>query len=257
MQLIKSDGFTATQRFKQMILDYWPLFAGFGLWVAFAYLCGSISFAVVVSKFFGLSDPRTFGSHNPGATNVLRTGHKGAALLTLFLDGFKAWLPLVLAKTYVLQNPFLDPALKDYSVEMSVWQTLSPWIVGLVALSAFLGHLWPVFFGFKGGKGVATAAGLLLGMHPVLGLMTLLTWVLVALTTRYSSLSALSSAVLAPLYLVLGSAYLWGEPGVDFVPWPMIIVSSIMALLLIYRHKDNVVRLMRGEESKIFSKKKG
>jgi glycerol-3-phosphate acyltransferase PlsY len=255
--LIKSDGFTATQLFENMTLDFWPLLAGFGLWITFAYLCGSISFAVVVSRLFGLSDPRTFGSHNPGATNVLRTGHKGAALLTLFMDGFKAWLPLVLAKTYVLQNPFLDPLLKDYALDVSLWQTLSPWIIGLVAISAFLGHLWPVFFGFKGGKGVATAAGLLLGMHPMLGLMALLTWVSVAVITRYSSLSALISAALAPLYLVLGANYLWSEPGANVVPWPMVMVSSIMAALLIYRHKDNVARLIRGEESKIFSKKGG
>ncbi len=239
-----------------MTADYWSIFACAAIWVLFAYICGSVSFAVVVSRLFGLSDPRTFGSHNPGATNVLRTGHKGAALLTLFMDGFKGWLPLVLAKAYAVQNPFLDSSMADFAVKQNSWEMLTPWIIAGVAMSAFVGHLWPVFFGFKGGKGVATAAGLLFGMQPTLGLMVLLTWVGVAVLTRYSSLSALLSAAFAPIYLVIGSIYLWRDEFIYATPWPLALVSAIMAMLLIYRHKENVQRLLKGEESKIFSKKK-
>jgi glycerol-3-phosphate acyltransferase PlsY len=244
-----------------------------------AYLCGSISFAIVVSKLSGLEDPRTFGSHNPGATNVLRTGNKWAALATLLLDGFKGWMPLVLAKTYVLQNPFISMAEQAHLSEYSVWASCAPWVIAGVALSAFAGHLWPVFFEFKGGKGVATAAGLLLGMHPLLGVITLLTWISSALLTRYSSLSALIAAVLAPVYLIFGADYFWSQGAslgvyasqstgsslegdlrieslISRAPWPLVIASSCMAVMLIYRHRENIKRLLSGEESKIFASKK-
>jgi glycerol-3-phosphate acyltransferase PlsY len=239
-----------------MNVDLWPLWVGGVLWALGAYLCGSISFAVVVSRLFGLSDPRTFGSHNPGATNVLRTGNKLAALLTLLLDALKGWIALVLAKSYLLQNPFLSPGSDQFALQQELWLQCTPWLLGLVALSAFLGHLWPVFFGFKGGKGVATAAGVLFAMQPMLGVMVLFTWLGVAALTRYSSLSALTSAALAPLYMVIGSMYLWQDEAANASPWPFALVSAIMAALLIYRHKENVARLLSGQESKIFSKKK-
>ena len=146
--------------------------------------------------------------------------------------------------------------MADFAANQNSWEMLTPWIIAGVAMSAFAGHLWPVFFGFKGGKGVATAAGLLFAMHPILGLMVLLTWVCVAVVTRYSSLSALLSAAFAPIYLVIGSIYLWKDEFVYATPWPLALVSAIMAMLLIYRHKENVQRLLKGEESKIFSKKK-
>jgi len=239
--------------------QYWSAAIYALAWMLFAYLCGSISFAVVVSRVVGLKDPRTFGSHNPGATNVLRTGNKVAALTTLLLDGFKGWVPLVLAKSYLLQNPFYD--FSSMGLDTLISSNFASWTIAFVALSAFAGHLWPVFFGFKGGKGVATAAGLLIGMQPLLGLCVLATWIAVAFITRYSSLSALVSAGLAPFYLVMGTLYVWGDPG-DGVPehsnanpWPLALAAAIMAALLIYRHKENIARLWAGEETKIFSKK--
>jgi len=236
--------------------QFWPATGYAFLWMAFGYLCGSISFAVVVSRVVGLKDPRTFGSQNPGATNVLRTGNKKAALATLLLDGFKGWVPLVLAKSYLLQNPVFDYSSMGLVADPLGLSNCSPWVVAGVAICAFVGHLWPVFFGFKGGKGVATAAGLLLGMQPLLGLSVLITWVAVAFITRYSSLSALISAALAPFYLVVGTMYVWTdsqEPNNS--PWPMAGAAALMAILLIYRHKENISRLLAGEETKIFSKK--
>jgi len=240
-----------------VIIQYWPLLAYVIGWMLFAYTCGSISFAVVVSRLAGLQDPRTFGSHNPGATNVLRTGNKVAALATLLLDGFKGWVPLVLARRYLLQNSIFDFSSVGFDTLSPFAEGCADWAIAGVAIAAFIGHLWPVFFRFKGGKGVATAAGLLLGMQPLLGLCVLLTWIFVAVTTRYSSLSALVSAALAPVYLVLGSMYVWTDAKghVSSDPWPLAIASALMAGLLIYRHKDNIVRLMAGEESKIFRKK--
>ena len=226
-------------------------------WTVFAYLCGSVSFAVVVSRVVGLKDPRTFGSHNPGATNVLRTGNKLAALATLVLDGFKGWVPLVIAKAYVLQNPVYDFSSMGLDTHTVIETSFANWLISGVAISAFAGHLWPVFFGFKGGKGVATAAGLLLGMQPMLGLCVLLTWIAVAALTRYSSLSALISAALAPVYLVLGAMFVWtNEQGqMSTNPWPLALAAALMAVLLIYRHRENIARLLAGEEGKIFSKK--
>jgi len=192
-----------------------------------AYLIGSISFAVVVSKLYGLADPRTYGSKNPGATNVLRSGNKAAAALTLVGDGAKGWLAVWLAYTYRL----------DYGVGMTG--------IALVAIAVFLGHLWPVFFRFVGGKGVATALGVLLGLSGWLGLLTLGTWLLVAFFSRYSSLAALVAATLAPFYY--GLMY-----GLDAILMAIIVMSG----LLIYRHEQNIANLLAGKESKIGSKKK-
>ncbi|MFZ6846454.1 glycerol-3-phosphate 1-O-acyltransferase PlsY [Undibacterium sp. RuTC16W] len=192
-----------------------------------AYLIGSISFAVVVSKIFGLADPRTYGSKNPGATNVLRSGNKVAAVLTLLGDGFKGWLAVWLAITY---GPQFD---------------LSENAVGLVAIAVFLGHLWPVFFKFIGGKGVATALGVLLGLNPWLGLATLATWLIIAFAFRYSSLAALIAAIFAPFYY-----------GFLFGPDIKLLAIFVMSGLLIYRHGQNITNLMKGKESKLGSKKK-
>ncbi|MFV5214493.1 glycerol-3-phosphate 1-O-acyltransferase PlsY [Azonexus caeni] len=188
-----------------------------------AYLLGSVPFAMIAAKLFGLADPRTFGSGNPGATNVLRTGNKKAALFTLIGDALKGWVAVFVAQQ----------------------AGLSPLAVGLVALAVFFGHLFPVFLGFKGGKGVATAAGVLLALDPLLGLAVLATWLLVAYVSRYSSLAALIAAVSAPLYMVL----LHGADG-HFA------VIMAIALALIAKHWPNLQRLMAGQESKIGSKKK-
>jgi glycerol-3-phosphate acyltransferase PlsY len=193
-----------------------------------AYLIGSISFAVVVSKLFGLADPRTYGSKNPGATNVLRSGNKAAAALTLLGDGFKGWLAVWLAQKFGPQ----------YGVEDGG--------VALVAIAVFLGHLWPVYFKFVGGKGVATALGVLLGLNVWLGVATLVTWVVVAYAFRYSSLAALISAVFAPFYYAL----LFGTDDVRLV------AVVAMSVLLIYRHGKNIGNLLAGKEGRIGAKKK-
>ncbi len=190
-----------------------------------AYLIGSLSFAVLVSRAMGLGDPRRYGSGNPGATNVLRSGNKGAAVLTLVLDALKGFMP--------------------------VWAVAAfgaPWGLGegtaaLVGVAAFLGHLWPVFFGFKGGKGVATAAGVLIGLNPWLGLGTLSTWLIIAYFFRYSSLAAIVSAAFAPFYQLL----IWG-------PGPVAIASGVMGLLLVWRHAANIQKLLAGTESKLGQK---
>lgn len=192
-----------------------------------AYLIGSISFAVVVSKLFGLADPRTYGSKNPGATNVLRSGNKAAAALTLLGDGFKGWLAVWLAQKYGPQ----------YGIDDSG--------IALVALAVFLGHLWPVFFRFVGGKGVATALGVLLGLDPWLGLATLVTWLVIAYAFRYSSLAALVASVFAPFYY-----------GLLFGTDPQLLAVLIMSGLLIYRHRKNISNLIAGKENRIGSKKK-
>jgi len=192
-----------------------------------AYLIGSFSFAVVVSKLFGLADPRTYGSKNPGATNVLRSGNKAAAALTLLGDGFKGWLAVWLAQTY---GP-------HYGVDETG--------IALVALAVFLGHLWPVFFRFVGGKGVATALGILLALNAWLGLLTLATWLIVARASRYSSLAALVAAVFAPFYY-----------GLLFGATDGILLAVVgMSALLIYRHRKNIGNLLAGKESKIGQKK--
>ena len=197
-----------------------------------AYLIGSLSFAVIVSRLMGLNDPRTYGSKNPGATNVLRSGNKAAAVVTLLLDAIKGWVPVVLVK-------WLG---KAYGLEDGT--------VALVGLAAFLGHLYPVFFGFAGGKGVATAAGVLVGIEPLLGLATALTWVIVAAFMRYSSLAALMAAVFAPVYYLFGDRLAW------YSDEKIASMLVIMSALLIYRHRENIGRLIQGKESRLGQKKK-
>lgn len=193
-----------------------------------AYLIGSISFAVVMSRVFGLSDPRTYGSKNPGATNVLRSGNKKAAIATLIGDGFKGWLAVWLAIK-------LGP---HYGIDNAG--------IALVAIAVFLGHLWPVFFRFVGGKGVATALGVLLGLNVWLGLATLVTWLVVAYAFRYSSLAALIAAVFAPFYY--GLLF-----GVNEILFAVVAMSS----LLLWRHSSNIGNLIAGKESRIGSKAAG
>ena len=190
-----------------------------------AYLVGSLSFAVIVSRFMGLADPRSYGSGNPGATNVLRSGNKVAAVLTLVFDALKGYAPVAVALWAKERMGLSDVA------------------VALVGLAAFLGHLWPVFFKFQGGKGVATAAGVLLALNPLLGVATLATWIIIAAFFRYSSLASLAAAVFAPFYDLL----IWGG-GDDMV------ALLPMCLLLIWRHEGNIRKLMAGTESKIGNK---
>lgn len=197
------------------------------LFVVGAYLLGSVSFALVSSKLFGLADPRTYGSKNPGATNVLRSGNKLAALLTLVGDAAKGWLAVWLALFFEQQ--------------FQLGQTG----IACVCVAVFLGHLFPVFAGFKGGKGVATALGVLLGINPLLGLLVLATWLCVAFITRYSSLSALIAAVLAPIYY-----------GLFFSFNPYFAAIVVISAFLIARHRQNIGNLLAGKESKIGSKKK-
>ncbi len=200
--------------------------------VVAAYLMGSLSFAVIVSKLMGLSDPRSYGSKNPGATNVLRSGNKAAAVATLVLDALKGWLPMALVSWF---GP-------DYGLREGT--------LAAVGLAAFLGHLYPVFFKFEGGKGVATAAGVLFGVHWVLGLATLATWVIVAFFSRYSSLASLACALFAPWYYMIGDRSFW------YADKTMAMAIFVMSALLAFRHKENINKLLRGEESKLGSKAK-
>ena len=197
----------------------WLCIAG----AVFGYLIGSLSFAVIVSRLFGLADPRSYGSGNPGATNVLRSGNKGAAILTLVFDALKGYVPVVLALQLGLNEA----------------------VVTLVGLGAFLGHLWPVFFKFEGGKGVATAAGVLLGFSSALGGLVLLVWLGMAVVFRYSSLASLSAAVAAPIVQIAG----WGFG-------PLSIGVIVMSALLIWRHEANIRKLLAGQESKLGQKAK-
>ncbi|KLR57976.1 MULTISPECIES: glycerol-3-phosphate 1-O-acyltransferase PlsY [Diaphorobacter] len=197
-----------------------------------AYLLGSLSFAVIVSRVMGLSDPRTYGSKNPGATNVLRSGSKAAAAVTLLFDALKGWLPVVLVRWFGA----------PYGLEEGT--------MALVGLAAFLGHLWPVFFRFEGGKGVATALGVLLGISGWLGLATLLTWVIIAFFFRYSSLASLVAAVFAPFFYVLGGGVAW------YTDARVGMAIAVMSGLLAWRHKENIQRLLQGKESRLGSKKK-
>ena len=192
------------------------------VFVACAYLLGSVSFAMLMSRAFSLPDPRTYGSHNPGATNVLRSGKKAAAALTLLGDTAKGWLAVFLAIQF---------ALSDTQI-------------ALVALAVFLGHLFPIFLRFKGGKGVATALGVLLALNGWLGLTVLATWLLTALLFRWSSLAALVAAVATPMVAIL----------LD-LPHEWVLASGVMSLLLIWRHKGNIQNLLAGKEVKIGSKK--
>jgi len=195
-----------------------------------AYLIGSLSFAVIISRVMGLDDPRSYGSQNPGATNVLRSGNRKAALLTLLFDALKGWFPVFLVQVYGER-----------------WE-LPQGTLALVALGAFVGHLWPVFFRFVGGKGVATAAGVLFGLNGWLGLATMATWLIVALFSRYSSLAALAAAIFAPAYYWLGGHLVWPlDRGV-------LIAVSVMSALLLWRHRLNITRLLAGQESRIGQK---
>jgi len=196
------------------------------LFIAAAYLIGSLSFAVIVSRAMRLPDPRQYGSGNPGATNVLRTGRKMAAALTLLGDALKGWVAVALAR-------MLAPQFG-----------LAADIVLLCALAVFIGHLFPVFFRFQGGKGVATALGVLVGLNAWLGLACLATWLAVAGVFRISSLAALAAAVLAPIYagLLMG----WGNAAMTVL---------VIALLLVYRHKSNLVKLASGQEARIGARK--
>ena len=175
----------------------------------------------------GLKDPRSYGSKNPGATNVLRSGSKVAAAVTLLLDGLKGWLPVVLVKWFG----------RDFGLEDAT--------MAAVAFAAFLGHLLPVFFRFKGGKGVATAAGALFGIHWLLGLASVATWLIVAFFTRYSSLASLASAAFAPLF------YLLGDRGPWYAERSILLVIFLMAMLLVFKHRLNINKLLQGTESKI------
>ena len=190
---------------------------------------GSLSFAVIVSRMMGLQDPRTYGSQNPGATNVLRSGSKAAAVLTLLLDAVKGWVPV-----FVVQR------LPGMGTDA---------LIAACALAAFAGHVWPVFFRFKGGKGVATAAGVLFGVDFWLGLATMATWLIVAYFSRYSSLAALASALFAPAYYFLGHRVAW------YVDNRVLLAVAVMSAVLIWRHQANIGKLMRGEESRIGGKK--
>ncbi len=196
--------------------------------VVLAYLIGSISFAVIVSASMGLDDPRSYGSKNPGATNVLRSGNKLAAVLTLLGDAFKGWLAVFLVAHYGDRFNLGDEA------------------VALAAIAVFVGHLYPVFFRFKGGKGVATAAGVLLAINPVLGLATAATWLIIAFFLRYSSLAALISAIFAPVfYFFMFGTSNGAELSAIFV----------MSALLIYRHSKNIGNLLQGKESRLGARK--
>jgi glycerol-3-phosphate acyltransferase PlsY len=181
-----------------------------------AYMVGSISFGIIMSQLFGLPDPRTVGSGNPGATNVLRSGKKAAAALTLIGDTGKGWLAVWLAFHY----------------------TLEPWLICLIALAVFLGHLYPVYYGFKGGKGVATALGILLAFSPWVGLLALATWIITFAIWRYSSLAALVAAGLAPIYVII------------FLDYKGFMVTSVLlSLLLFWRHRGNIRKLAEGNEA--------
>ncbi len=198
-----------------------------------AYLIGSLSFAVIVSRVMGLDDPRSYGSKNPGATNVLRSGSKKAAAATLLLDAFKGWLPVWIVSHWGASWGLGDGAL------------------AAVGIAAFLGHLFPVFFRFKGGKGVATAAGVLIGLEPLLGLATLGSWLFVALVLKYSSLAAVVAALFAPGFYILASGESWAWYGSA----PVALAVSLMSLLLLWRHRGNISRLLSGQEGRIGSKK--
>ncbi|MCD8536669.1 MAG: glycerol-3-phosphate 1-O-acyltransferase PlsY [Burkholderiaceae bacterium] len=203
--------------------------SGFTVLAVFAvlgYLLGSVPFAVVTSRLMGLADPRTYGSGNPGATNVLRTGNKKAAILTLLGDAAKGWLAVWLANRFSGQAD----------------------VIAITALAVFLGHLFPIFLGFKGGKGVATALGVLLAVEPMLGIATLLSWLIIAFFFRMSSLAAIASALFAPFYYFILSGVLW--------PLSAQILTSLtlISLMLIWRHRANIGRILNGTEPKIGKK---
>ncbi|PUE07902.1 glycerol-3-phosphate 1-O-acyltransferase PlsY [Limnohabitans sp. T6-20] len=196
-----------------------------------SYLMGSLSFAVIVSRLMGLNDPRSYGSKNPGATNVLRSGSKKAAILTLLLDAVKGWLPVALVLAWGPEHG------------------LGASVAALAGLAAFLGHLYPVFFGFVGGKGVATAVGVLVGVNGALAVATVLTFGIVVYFSRYVSLASMVAAVFAPVFYLFGNGVAWDANGAE------VLCLAIMALLLVWRHRENINRLLAGTESKLGKKK--
>ena len=196
-----------------------------------SYLVGSLSFAVIVSRMMGLNDPRSYGSKNPGATNVLRSGSKKAAILTLLLDAFKGWLPVALVLAYGPEHG------------------LGPEVAALAGLAAFLGHLYPVFFGFAGGKGVATAVGVVVGVNGSLALAVVLSFAIVLFFSRYVSLASMVAAVFAPAFYLFGDEVAWQAS------LPEVVSLAVMAILLVWRHRENIDRLMAGTESKLGKKK--
>ena len=192
-----------------------------------AYILGSVPFAVVFSRLFGLQDPRTYGSGNPGATNVLRSGNKAAAALTLIGDAAKGWL----------------------AVWLAIHFKTSPFLIAGVAIAVFLGHLYPIFLKFKGGKGVATAFGIMIAIEPILALATMATWIIMAVFFRFSSLAALTCAVFAPIYYFFGGMLVWSSH------LPIGAALIVIALFLLYRHKANIQRLIAGTEPRIGNRK--
>jgi glycerol-3-phosphate acyltransferase PlsY len=196
-----------------------------------AYLIGSLSFAVVISRLMGLNDPRTYGSKNPGATNVLRSGNKIAAVLTLLLDALKGWLPVYLVKVH--------------GADWGLGESTLAWVF----LAAFLGHLFPVFFRFKGGKGVATAAGVLIALEPTLALSVLASWLIVVYFSRMVSLASIVAALFAPVYYLFGDGVAWSAPGAQ------VLAVAVMGVLLIWRHAENIGRIVAGTESRLGAKK--
>jgi len=210
----------------QSLVIFYPWLA-----VVAAYLVGSLSFAVIVSRSMGLNDPRTYGSKNPGATNVLRSGSKPAAVVTLVLDALKGWLPVMLVKWYGAAYGLGDATM------------------AMVGLAAFLGHLFPVFFRFAGGKGVATALGVLLAISWVLGLACAASWLVIAYAFRYSSLASMAAAAFAPLYYVFGGGVAW------VMDVNVVLAIILMSGLLIWRHSENIFRLIKGTESRLGKKK--
>lgn len=196
-----------------------------------AYCIGSLSFAVIVSKWMGLNDPRTYGSKNPGATNVLRSGSRGAAITTLVLDALKGFIPVLLVKVW---GPDLG---------------LGEGTLGSVALAAFVGHVFPVFFKFKGGKGVATAAGVIFGVHWVLGLACVASFLIILYFSRYVSLASIAVAGFAPFY------YLFGDRAAWYTSKSVLLAIFVMSVILVIRHRENINRLLAGTESKLGSSK--
>jgi len=193
------------------------------LWIVGAYLLGSVSFGILISKLFGLADPRTVGSGNPGATNVLRSGKKSAAVLTLLGDAFKGWLPV----WFALQSDMLM------------------WVVSAVGVAVFLGHLYPIYFKFKGGKGVATALGVMLAISPWLALAAFTTWLIVFAFSRYASLASIVAAFFVPIH-----SYYYLQPYKDYF-----LMLLVLSGLLIWRHRGNIQKLLNGTEAGFKSKK--
>ncbi len=213
-------------------LSPWVLLGNTLIAVVGAYLIGSLSFAVIVSRLMGLNDPRTYGSKNPGATNVLRSGSKAAAVVTLLLDGAKGWLPV-----YAVQNLGAPYGLESFAIAM-------------VGLAAFLGHVFPVFFRFQGGKGVATAAGVVLATNAWLALAVGASWLIITYFSRYVSLASVVAAVFAPVYYLFGDGVAWRADNA------IALALALMSGLLVWRHAPNLSRLVNGTESRLGAKAK-